>query len=240
MIVNKNPPAPALLQTPVLLVILSDILTGEGGEKMSRTFEFTKEKTALLIVDLQNDFCRQGAPLLVEEALETIPANKKLLTFARENNMPVIFTKFITGKKASWLWNWSPEIESSHCCMRGYERYYPDIDKKEQCADIIEELKPILPDDYVIEKYHYSSFRNTALIDILRSEGADAVIVTGTVTQICVEDTAHDGFAEGVKVIVASDCVSTWDPSQQKAVLENVANKYGIVMTSDEIIRKLK
>jgi len=207
---------------------------------MSRTFEFTKDKTALLIVDLQNDFCRQGAPMLVEEAMETIPANQKLLAFARENNMPVIFTKFVTGKKASWLWNWSPEIESSQCCKRGHERYYPDIGRKEQCSDIIDELKPVHPEDYVIEKYHYSSFRNTALTDILRSEGADAIILTGTVTQICVEDTAHDGFAEGIKVIVASDCVSTWDPLHQKATLANIANKYGLVKSSDEIIRYLK
>ena len=206
---------------------------------MSRTFEYSKEKTALLIVDLQNDFCREGAPLLVEEALPTIPANQKLLAFARENNMPVIFTKFVTGDNASWLWNWSPEIEASQCCKRGYQRYYPDINKTEQCSDVIDELKPIMPEDYVIEKYHYSSFRNTALKDILISEGADAVILTGTVTQICVEDTAHDGFAEGIKMIVASDCVSTWDPLQQKAALENIANKYGIVKSSDEIIKYL-
>ena len=207
---------------------------------MARTFELLKEQTALLIVDLQNDFCRRGAPMLVEEAFGTIPANQKLLAFAREHCMPVVFTKFVSGKKASWLWNWSPEIEKHHCCMRGYERYYPDIARSEQCADIIDELKPILPEDYVIEKYHYSSFRNTSLIDILRSEGVDTVIVTGTVTQICVEDTAHDGFAEGIKVVVASDCVSTWDPLQQRASLENIANKYGMVMSSDEIIKQLK
>ena len=206
---------------------------------MSRTFKFTKEKTALLIVDLQNDFCREGAPLLVEEAIGTVPANQKLLEFARANKMPVIFTKFITGKHASWLWNWSPEIEESQCCKRGFERYYPDIDKTEQCADIIRELKPIYPEDYVIEKYHYSSFRNTPLKDILISEGADAIIITGTVTQICIEDTAHDGFAEGIKIVVASDCVSTWDPLHQKATLQNIANKFGIVLSSDEIIEKL-
>jgi len=206
---------------------------------MARTFELLKEKTALLIVDLQNDFCRRGAPMLVEEALGTIPANRKLLAFARKNNMPVVFTKFVSGKKPSWLWNWSPEIEEFHCCTRGYERYYSDIERKEQCTDIIDELKPVLPDDYVIEKYHYSAFRNTPLIDILCSEGVDTVIVTGTVTQICVEDTAHDGFAGSIKVVVASDCVSTWDPLQQRASLENIANKYGMVMCSDEIIKQL-
>ena len=207
---------------------------------MARTFEFTKEKTALVIVDLQNDFVRQSAPVLVKEALGTVPANQKLLAFARDKKMPVVFTKFIAGKKPSLLWNWSPEIEDSHCCVRGFERYYSDIDKTEQCSDIIDELKPVLPGDYVIEKYWYSAFRNTSLVDILRSEGVDTIIVTGTVTQICVMDTIHEGFTEGFKVIAVSDCVSTWDPLQQQTVLENTAHKYGIVMSSDELIRQLK
>lgn len=206
---------------------------------MSRTFEIKKEKTALVIVDLQNDFVRQGAPMLVESTLPTVPANLKLIAYARANKMPIIFTKFISSKTPNLLWNWSPEVETHNNCIRGFERYYPDVDKTLQCADIIDELKPILPEDYVLEKYNYSAFRNTSLSDILRSEGADTIIVTGTVTQICVEDTVHDGFAEGFKVVVASDCVSTWDSLQERAALENFANKYGMVMSSDELLARL-
>ncbi|MCL2851505.1 MAG: cysteine hydrolase [Defluviitaleaceae bacterium] len=207
---------------------------------MPRTFEFTKNKTALVIVDLQNDFVRPGAPMVVNEALATIPANQKLITFARENGIPVIFTKFVSGKTPSLLWNWSPEIPAQQSCSRNHERYYADIDKTEQCADVIDELKPIMPEDYVIEKYHYSSFHNTSLVDILRSEGADTIIVTGTVTHLCVYDTIRGGFEEGFKVILASDCASTWDLLQQKAVEENTAHKYGMVMTSDELIQRLQ
>jgi len=206
---------------------------------MSKIFEVKKEKTALLIVDLQNDFVREGGALCVKEALPTVPANQKLIAFAREAGMPVIFTKFVTGKAPNLRWNWSPQIATENCCRRGYERYYPDIDKTQQCADIIDELKPIMPEDYVFDKYHYSSFRNSPLTDILLSEGVDTVAVTGTVTQICVGDTIHDGFCEGFKMIAVSDCVSTWDPLQQQATLENTANKYGMVMDSDELIRQL-
>ena len=207
---------------------------------MSRIFEFNKKNTALVIVDLQNDFVRQGAPMCVKEALATIPLNKKLIDFARENGMPVIFTKFVAGKKPFLLWNWSPEIEAEHSCVRGFERYYPDIDGKRLCNDIIDELKPLSVEDYIIEKYHYSSFRNTNLIDILRSEGAGTIIVTGTVTQLCVLSTVHDAFHECIKVIVASDCISTWDKLQEQATLENVALKFGMVMTSGELMQRLK
>ena len=206
---------------------------------MSKTFAFTKEKTALIVVDLQNDFVREGGALQVKEALETLAPTKKLIEFARANNMPIVFLKFTTGKVPSLLWNWSPAIASDQCCQRGFERYYPDVDKTLPCTDVVDELKPILPTDYVLEKYHYSSFRNTSLVDILRSEGADTVIVTGTVTQICVGDTIHDGTAEGFQMIAISDCVSTWDSLQQQTVLENVAHKYGMVMTSDEVMARL-
>jgi len=89
---------------------------------MARTFEITRNKTALLIVDLQNDFVRKDAPLFVEAALKSIPANQTLLAFARQQLMPVIFTKFVSGKTPSLLWNWSPEIANDNCCRRGYER----------------------------------------------------------------------------------------------------------------------
>ena len=201
-------------------------------------FEFVKEKTALVIVDLQNDFVREGGAMKVEEALPTLEANKKLIAFARKNGMPVIFTKFLIGNVKTFLWNWSPESGTKNNCKRGFERYYPDIDATRPCADVVDELGPILPEDYVVEKYNYSSFHHTNLIDILDSEGRDAVIFTGTVTQICVECTVHDAFAMGIKAIVASDCVSSFSSFQQQACLENIAHKFGVVATSDEIIAR--
>lgn len=203
---------------------------------MIREFELIREKTALVIVDMQNDFVRPDGAMCVPEAYATIAPIQKLLKFARENQMPVVFTKFLSGSVPTYLWNWSPETEATKNCRRNYERFYPDLNAMRQCADVIDELKPILPEDFVVEKYNYSAFRNTFLQDALASEGRDTIIVTGTVTQICVQDTVHDAFALGIKALVASDCVSTFSPIQQQACLENFRHKYGMVMTSDEII----
>jgi nicotinamidase-related amidase len=201
-------------------------------------FDFVKEKTALVIVDMQNDFVRQGGAMKVDDAIKTVPSISKLKDFARENSMPVVFTKFLIGNCSTFLWAWSADAVKNNNCKRNFKRYYPDIDKTEECSDVIDELKPVLPEDFIIEKYGYSAFRNTNLIDALKSEGKDTIIVTGTVTQICVGDTVHDGFANAIKVIVASDGVSSFDPLQQKAALANFALKYGVVLTSGEIIAK--
>jgi nicotinamidase-related amidase len=202
-------------------------------------FNFDAAKTALVVVDMQNDFVRKGAPMCIDDAIKTVTAIQKLVALAREKGMPVVFTKFVTGNKPSLLWNWSPQIAELHCCKRGFNRYYEDVGETLDCTDIIAELKPE-KQDYIFEKYWYSAFRNTNLVDILVSEGADTIIVVGTVCQICVADTVHEGFSQGIKVIVAGDGVSSFDDVQQKSALDNIHMKFGVVMSADEIIAKYK
>lgn len=196
--------------------------------------DFQKDKTALVVVDMQNDFVRQDAAMEVSQARDTIPVNQEMIAMARSLGMPVIYTKFVSGPKRVLLWNWSPQIPENNCCVRGFSRYYPDVGKTLDCTDVISELYPE-PGDYIIEKYGYSAFRNSSLIDILRANGCDSIVVTGTVTQICVGDTVHDAFHEGLQVLVASDCVSSFDEVQHKATLDNIAMKYGLVETAEQI-----
>lgn len=199
---------------------------------------FRLEKTALVIVDLQNDFVRVGAAMEVESTRDTIKVNQKLIAFARQNNIPVIYTKFLTGPVKTLLWNWSPQIAESNACRRHYARYYPDVDKELDCSDIIDEIYP-LKEDYIVEKYGYSAFRNTNLLDVLRSLGRDTIIVTGTVTQICVEDTVHEAFHNNLHVLVASDAVASFSEELQDATLQNIHMKYGTVMDAESIMRTL-
>jgi nicotinamidase-related amidase len=198
--------------------------------------EFCSAKTALVIVDLQNDFVRIGGALEVPDARKTIPVAQKMIALARKKGMPVIFTKFVAGPKRTLLWNWSPQIEKDKCCVRGYKRYYPEEGKELEVTEIISELKPE-PQDYIIEKYGYSSFRNTRLQDILMAEDRDSIIVLGTVTQICVEDTVHDAFHLGIKTLVVKDGVSSFDKQLHDAALKNFEMKYAVVMDSDQVMK---
>lgn len=201
--------------------------------------KYSIDKTALLIVDLQNDFVRVGAGMEVPDTRGTIEANQKLIAFARANDMPVIYTKFMAGPKRTLLWNWSPQIEAVNACVRGFKRYYPDVDKELDCTDVIAELYPV-EGDYIVEKYGYSSFRNTNLLDVLYSIDRDTIIVTGTVTQICIEDTVHEAFHNRINVIVAGDAVSSFDKELHDAALKNIDMKYGAVMNSGSIIDMFK
>ena len=59
---------------------------------------------ALVIVDMQNDFVRVGAPLEVPESRPTIPAHQALLAVCRERRIPVIYTKFVAGPERTLVW----------------------------------------------------------------------------------------------------------------------------------------
>ena len=64
-------------------------------------FSIKKERSALIVVDMQNDFVREGGALEVPDARERIPAVKKLITAFRNIERPVIFTRFIAVANSS-------------------------------------------------------------------------------------------------------------------------------------------
>jgi len=196
----------------------------------------TFEDPALLIVDMQNDFVRQDAPLQVPDALATVPAHQALITAFRAQDLPVIYTKFLATQTRSLLWNWSPECEPpTKCCWQGYRRHYPDARATLDCTEIIDEMRPEAG-DLIVEKYGYGAFHGTALNDSLRNLGVGSLVITGTVTQICVEETAREAFHHRFPTIMVSDAVSSFDAELHAAALRNFAMKFGWVQSSDEVL----
>jgi len=194
---------------------------------------------ALLIVDMQNDFVRASAPLEVPDARATIAVHQALIATFRRLERPVVFTRFLSTPYPSLLWTWSPECAPpTCCCWDGHRRHYPDIDAELNCADVIGELAP-QPGDAVIDKYGYGAFHGTPLNDLLRGRGVGSLVVTGTVTQICVEETAREAFHHGFPTVLVADAVSSFAPDLHRATLENFAMKFGWVATSDEVIALL-
>jgi nicotinamidase-related amidase len=205
----------------------------------SPPFEIVAARTALIVVDMQNDFVRVGAPLEVPDARATIAPIRRTIDLFRRLKRPIVFTRFITGPKETLLWKWSPELRPPvNCCKPGFLRRYGDSEGELDCAAVIEEL-PVEPGDYVVDKYWYGAFFRTNLRDILLSEHVDTVAVGGTVTQICVEETAREAFHHGLKTVVLSDCVSSYDPGMHAATLKNFSLKFGRVLDSGALAEKM-
>ena len=197
-------------------------------------FEITREKCALLVIDMQDEFVKPNwTPDWVPEATRQVPRIKKLIEHCRGKNVPVIFTAY--AKTHRYL-----DRPRSGSSMPGR---YPDIDVDRSTlyidGHIWDELSP-LEDEVVIRKPSYGAFYDTPLETILRNLERDTVIICGTLTNVCCGMTARQAYERSFKVVFGSDVTSTDDPDLQEYELKVIRKNFGIVMNAEEIIESLK
>ena len=175
-------------------------------------------KTALIIVDMQNDFVKEGGTLVVPDAEATVPTIKGLLDSARESGIKVVFTQD-THNEGDPEWEiWPEHVREGSW---GWE--------------IVEELKP-LEDEVVIRKVRYDAFYGTHLDHFLRIWEVDTLIICGTVANICVHYTAASAALRWYGVIIPKDATSALDPFDLEASLRQTSFLFAGRITTSEAI----
>jgi nicotinamidase-related amidase len=96
-----------------------------------------------------------------------------------------------------------------------------------------DKLRPA-SDEPIVEKYGYGAFHNTNLDDVLKARHVESLFVTGTVTHICVEETAREALKRGYKTTLVSDAVSSYAEDLHEATLKNFPLKFGWVSTTKD------
>ncbi|HLW48807.1 MAG TPA: isochorismatase family cysteine hydrolase [bacterium] len=164
--------------------------------------------TALVIVDMQNDFVDAAGSLCVAGAAETVPPIVRLRDLARARRMLVVYTQ-------DWHAEDDPEfaIWGRHAVAGTWG------------ADIVPALAPG-PRDLVMRKLRYDAFYDTPLEHELRRRGIDTLIITGTVSNICVLHTAGSAVLRWFRVIVPVDAVSALTAFDQRAAFRQIAFLY--------------
>lgn len=147
-------------------------------------------RQALIIIDMLEDFVREGGALEVPAARGIIPAVKKARDEARGAESPVIYVCDAHDPDDREFAIWP-----RHC-----------VDNTPGAA-VIEELAP-RPDDIIIKKKTYSGFYETALDETLKRLGIDEIVLTGVCTNICVLYTASEATLRGYSVTVLKDAVA--------------------------------
>ncbi len=176
-------------------------------------------KTTLIVVDMQNDFVKEGGALVVPDAEATLPTIKALLDLARGSGMKVIFTQD-THNEGDPEWEIWPEHTREGTW--GWE--------------IVDELRP-LEDELVIRKVRYDAFYGTHLDHLLRVEGVDTLVICGTVANICVHYTAASAGLRWYDVVIPKDATSAIDPFDLEASLRQAAFLFAGRITQSEAIR---
>lgn len=200
------------------------------------------KKTALLLVDLQNEFVLRdfGEALQFKASGEwerwipfhdrlddiVIPNNKKLLDFFRANNMAVTYGRIACLRDDG-------EDRSPVQKSEGWNNMLMPVDS--YSAQMIDELSP-LKNEIVVNKTTDSVCNGTNYLTLLRFMGIDTVVVTGIVTDQCVACTVRDLADAGLKVICVEDACAAGSQELHDAELKIMNVIYCDVLSTDETI----
>ena len=193
-------------------------------------------RTAPLVVDMQRGFVDPGEALEVPQAREIVPAIQRLLATFRGRHLPVVFTEFVYSERAPLL---AGGLHPEHKPARpgaptGFGLPSSNCLEGHPSADTIPALAP-RPDELVVRKHGYDAFHGTPLDGALRARGVPSLVVTGTLTDICVLASIVGAFNREYRVTVAEDAVATLWPEIQRATLDIIGRAFGRVVSSKDI-----
>ena len=194
--------------------------------------------TALIVIDVQNDFCAPGGMMdkegmdlsSVQEMAERLPP---LISAARAAGVLVVFVRNVYTSEHNfylsdaWLEQASRTRKGSYTrrgvCMEGaWEgEFYGDVRPE--------------PRDPVVTKHRFNAFRNTDLDTILRANGIRTTVFTGVATNVCVETSARDAFMHDYYVVFTTDGTATYAREDHEATLRNIGHNFGELASVAEL-----
>ena len=175
-------------------------------------------KTALILVDSQNDFLSKEGKLysMVEPALtqnDVINKLNQLLKASHNANMTVIHTPIVfeegSLKTKQGLYGIMAPVAESGGFIRGT--------KGSEIADILDRADT----DIVVEKNHICAFEDTNLEQVLKDKGITTLILCGLLTDVCVEATMRIAYDKWFEVFTVTDATATIDMKKQEMTVES-------------------
>ena len=195
--------------------------------------ELSKERTALVVIDMQRAFLEDEGSLAqagiditgLKAALEGC---KRLLASARQAGVPVIHTRYVYrpdyadgGILVNYI---MPQLREVDSLVAGT----PDI-------EIVDELAPV-DGEAVIDKNRPSAFYATNIEPLLNGLGVDSLVVCGVTTNICVETTVRDASQRDYKVFVPKDATGELEQLRYDGALAGMAWVFAKIVDTDDVI----
>jgi nicotinamidase-related amidase len=203
-------------------------------EHESANITLNPQKTALLVIDMQDEFIKpHWTHFWIPRATRIVPTINQIIRTCRDKKIPIIFTVYSKTHnyldRPHTLWNmpsrsFTKEIDQSTLFQKG--RIWKDLSQEKN--------------DIIIHKSSYGAFYDTPLETILKNLKKDTVIITGTLTNYCCSMTARQAYERGFKVIFSSDATATHFPELQEYELKILRRGFAKIMASEEIISTLK
>lgn len=190
-------------------------------------------RTALLVVDVQNDFCHPDG-YFARFGFDVTPCAEVVSRIA-----PVVDTARRLGLPVVWTMSTNSDPPAHRLRPARFRREAVNGRPPDQFVpaswgwSIVDDLVPAEA-ELVVRKPRYDAFLRTMLEDELRERDITTVIVTGVITNCCVDTTARSAFMRGFDVLVLEDCVATFAEERDlhDASLRNLEQLFAVVADS--------
>ncbi|MDB5473185.1 MAG: Amidase related to nicotinamidase [Devosia sp.] len=194
---------------------------------------------ALVVIDMQNDFCAPGgwthrSGLDYTRCRNAIPGVQRALRAARAHGMWVIWVYWYNrgdlrnlGAPTLYSFKHSPDQKGIGQDLD----HGPVLTEGSWGAEIVDELKPLMDEDDIhIEKVRMSGFYGTHLDQVLRAQGVSTLFLAGVNIDQCVTTTMEDAYFRDYNGVLLEDACATSSPDYcQQAVVFNAKNCWGFV-----------
>jgi ureidoacrylate peracid hydrolase len=192
----------------------------QKGKYYNVDFKFDKNKCALLVIDLQNDFLHDKGIYVkngvdVKNLQAKIPQCVRLSSFCRKIGIPIVHIRYVLHPDRNGL------AADAGLFIAGARPWliHEGLRKGSWGAKMLDVLgRP----DYDVEKNRASGFYGTYLETLLRDLGLDTLVFCGFATNICVENTYRDAWTRDFRVIGIKEAMITHDPFLQEASERNM------------------
>lgn len=210
---------------------------------------FDLERTALMVIDMQNDFCAKDGwvdHLGVDYTPDRAPIEplRALLPSLRRAGMPIVWVNWgnrpdLGNMPANQIHLYKPKGHGIGLGDPLPGSGAPVLQKDSWAAAIVDELKPE-PEDILVDKYRISGFWDTPLDGILRNLQTRTILFAGVNTDQCVMCSLQDANFLGYGCVLLSDCCATTSPAFcTEATLWNVKKCFGFVSDSKALLSAL-
>ena len=192
-------------------------------------------KTAFVIIDMQNLFCKPGAPAEVPASRDIVDNINRLNRQLRPLGTHIIwiYSAVVTSNGKSDWDKFLNTFVAADVRERTRDAMRPDGDG----AKLWEGME-VDDGDLQIVKNRYSCFTpgSSQLERVLRGLGIENVLIAGTKTNVCCESTARDAMMLDYNVVMVDDCCAALSDREHLATLENMIQQFADVLSGDEVL----
>jgi nicotinamidase-related amidase len=186
---------------------------------------FDPDRTAVVVVDVQNGFCHPDGSLYAPPSEACIDPVTDLVGRARDADARVVYTRDVHPPG---------QFDDAHYYDE-FDRWGEHVVEGSWEAELVDELNPAGEREHVVEKHTYDAFHETELDGWLSARGVDDLLVCGTLANVCVLHTAGSAGLRDYRPVVVEDALGYIEADHREYAVDHADWLFGERTTLDEV-----